>query len=206
MTDTQDAIRQAHAITSNAGLRAEATLKVLRREMEALDAEYQKLMGELSHYKDIDSQEARDFLKEPWCIHPRGKEEWLIFVPKFIGVQVGWLERTTETFNVFCVNRYAHWLGNIPPELRDELKLPPPFESEVEGRTLRTKVVLPDDVKEHVAERTGPGEYRVKKGHKTHPTKGGHWGPVKTLDLGYTVFRVRSGFCHSMNERCVHLL
>jgi DNA excision repair protein ERCC-3 len=87
-------------------------------------------------------------------------------VPKFIGVQVGWLERTTETFNVYVVNRYAHWLGNIPPELRDELKLPAPFESEIEGRTLRTKVVLPPEVKEHVAERIGPGEYRVKVGHE----------------------------------------
>jgi DNA excision repair protein ERCC-3 len=163
---TNDAIRQAHAITNSAGLRAEASLKAMRSEMEALEGEYIKLMGEMSHYKDIDSKEAMDFLKEPWCIHPRGKEEWLIFVPKFIGVQVGWLERTTETFNVFVVNRYAHWLGNIPPDLRDELKLPPPFESSFEGHTLRTKVVLPRDVKEHVAEKTGPDEYRVKIGHE----------------------------------------
>lgn len=166
MTETKDALRQAHAASSSAGARATASLKALRAEMDALEEEYHKLMAEMSHYKDIDSQEAMEFLKEPWCVHPRGKDEWLVFVPKFIGVQVGWLERATDTFNVFVVNRYAHWLGNIPPDLRDELKLPPPFESEVEGRTLRTKVVLPKDVKEHVAERTGPGEYRVKVGHE----------------------------------------
>ncbi len=166
MSEAKDAIRQQHEASSSAGAVAQFALKKLRAEMDALEEEYHKLMGEMSHYKDIDSQEAMDFLKEPWCVHPRGKDEWLVFVPKFIGVQVGWLERTTETFNVFVVNRYAHWLGNIPPDLRDELKLPPPFESEVEGRTLRTKVVLPKDVKEHVAERTGPGEYRVKVGHE----------------------------------------
>lgn len=166
MTETKDPIRLAHEITHSAGAMAQHALKKLRAEMDSLEEEYHKLMGEMSHYKDIDSQEAMDFLKQPWCIHPRGKEEWLVFVPKFIGVQVGWLERATETFNVFCVNRYAHWLGNIPPELRDELKLAPPFESEVEGRTLRTKVVLPEAVKQHVAEKTGPNEYRVKMGHE----------------------------------------
>jgi len=164
--ETKDSIREAHASSSSAGAVAAHALKRLRAEMDSLEDEYNKLMAEMSHYKDIDSEEAMAFLREPWCVHPRGKEEWLVFVPKFIGVQVGWLERATETFNVFVVNRYAHWLGNVPEDLRDQLKLPPPFESEVEGRTLRTKAVLPKAVKEHVAEKTGPGEYRVKVGHE----------------------------------------
>jgi hypothetical protein len=46
----------------------------------------------------------------------------------------------------------------------------------------------------------------LPKGHATHPTKGGHWGPVQKIDLGYTVLKVRAGFCHTATEHCHHVL
>lgn len=166
MPETRDVIRETAAASSSALERAEYALRMLRAKVQGVEDEYRQLMSDAAHFKDIDSKEAIDFLGEPWCVHPRGKEEWLVFIPKFVGVQVGWLERTTETYNIFVVNRYAHWIGNVPVDLREKLKLPPPFESQVEGRVLRTKAVLPHAVKEHVAEQTGPGEYRVKVGHE----------------------------------------
>lgn len=39
----------------------------------------------------------------------------------------------------------------------------------------------------------------LNKGHR-----GGHWGPWKRVDLGYTTFRMRAGFCHRLSEKCNH--
>ena len=166
MAEARDAVREAHRDAQAAETIAKNAVEHFRRRAEAVEDEYHQLMAAMSRYKDIDSEEAMAFLKEPWCVQPRGKDEWLVFVPKFIGVQVGWLERATETFNVFVVNRYAHWLGNVPAALGEQLKMPPPFQSEVEGRTLRTTAALPEGVKRHVAQKTGEGEYRVKVGHE----------------------------------------
>lgn len=76
------------------------------------------------------------------------------------------LERATETFNIFRVDRYSHWFGNVPKELRDVLKLPEPFEAVVEGNELRTAAKLPESVRRHVAEQTGEGAFRVTRGHE----------------------------------------
>jgi DNA excision repair protein ERCC-3 len=153
-------------IAKAAAARAQSALDALRKQVDELEAEFQSLLKELGKYSAIDPEEARAFLKEPWCILQKGKDEWRVVIPKFVGVQVGWLERATETYNVFTVNRFSHWLGGIPPELKETLRLPDPFDSRIDGRTLRTSAKLPAGVKHHVAEQTGTGEYRIKVGHE----------------------------------------
>src|SRR3990172_636793 len=55
---------------------------------------------------NYDKTKVNDFLSEPYAILPKGEDEWYVVVPRFIDLQVGWLERQTPSFNIFRVNRY----------------------------------------------------------------------------------------------------
>lgn len=164
--DRETKLAEKGAAAKLAAARAESALGNLRATVLEVEGEFKALTAELGKYGPIDADEALAFLKEPWCVLPKGRDQWWVVIPRFVGVQVGWLERATETYNVFVVNRYAHWLGGVPPALADILKLPAPFESQVEGRTLRTSAKLPAGAKPHIAQQVGPAEYRIKVGHE----------------------------------------
>lgn len=146
--------------------KARAAVGNAQRAVDALKAEVDGLIDELSQWDALSAKEAREFLKEPWCIVPKSKDEWRVVIPRFVGLQVGWLERTTDTYNVFLVNRYAMWLGQVPEKFREILKLPEPFESEVADGRLRTGAKLPESVKRHLGAQTGNNEWRVKLGQE----------------------------------------
>lgn len=154
------------AAAREAAERALGALGTLRQTVGAVESEVQRLIGELGKYGSISADEALGFLKEPWCILPKSRDEWWVVIPKFVGVQVGWLERATDTYNIFVVNRYAHWLGGVPDSLRDLLKLPAPFEAFVDGGELRTGHALTPEQKQHISKELEPGRFKVKIGHE----------------------------------------
>lgn len=86
---------------------AAQSLDALSRHVDGLKEEHARLLRELSKYQAIDTEEGREFMKEPWCILPKSKDEWWVTIPKWTGIHVGWLERSTDTYNVFTVNRYS---------------------------------------------------------------------------------------------------
>jgi len=63
-----------------------------------------------------------DFLEEPYLVLPkrvvkgRAVEFWVV-VPKFIDFQLGWLERSTKSYNIFVINQYVKWFSDLPEEL-----------------------------------------------------------------------------------------
>lgn len=73
---------------------------------------------------ELDTEEFRAFLRKPYVIIPKGEDSYYIAVPRFLDVHFGWLERQTETYNVFVVDRYTYWFDpeGIPQELRDRFK------------------------------------------------------------------------------------
>lgn len=76
----------------------------------------------------------RDFLAEPYLVLPKrmkaGKAtEWYVVVPRFIDFQLGWLERSTKSYNVFIVNQYVQWFSDIPKELDDDIPVSANFEN-----------------------------------------------------------------------------
>lgn len=149
-----------------AAQKAETALDALKEHVAGLEREMKGVLAHLARYRELNVEEALEFLKEPWCILPKARDEYWVVVPKWCGVQVGWLERTTETYNIFVVNRYAHWFGNVPPEMRETLRLPEPFEATVEGGVLRTSAKLPRELTDHISKDLGGGEFRVKIGHE----------------------------------------
>lgn len=166
MESTQARMGEKQSAAKLAVQRADTALKSLKAQVRQVEEEFANLTAELKKYAAIDQMEAREFLKEPWCILPKSRSEWWVVIPKWVGVQVGWLERTTETYNVFVVNRYSHWIGNVPQGLRDELKLPAPFESEVDGGKLRTTAELPKHLKGMLSKQIKQGTWKIKRGRE----------------------------------------
>lgn len=82
----------------------------------------------------LDPDSLEGFFKKPYCIIPSKREnEWFLAVPKFIDVQIGWLHQSTDSFNIFLVNRYVDWLGELPKALKDELGFKDPLNIALQG-------------------------------------------------------------------------
>ena len=100
-------------------------IKELQEMQEANKERLEKAL-ELSRVSQFNEEELKGFLKEPYVILPTKRpEEWWVIVPKFIQMQVGWLERSTESYNIFKVNKFINWLGDIPALLKGKFKFKP---------------------------------------------------------------------------------
>ncbi len=100
-----------------------------KEELEQTELEFEKLLAThfySSLWKEIKREEVLSFVKKPYVVIPYKEGEWRLFVPKFIPLEVGWLEFQTESFNVFRVNKYVDWLTPIPEVLKDELGIEKP--------------------------------------------------------------------------------
>ena len=80
-------------------------------------------------------EELEAFFKKPYLMLPvPGKREnWYFIIPKFVDIQIGWLERQTDAYNVFLVNRYVDWLGELPAEIKRQLGFKPGLRLELRG-------------------------------------------------------------------------
>jgi DNA excision repair protein ERCC-3 len=119
--------------------------------IESADAEISRIHEEIERKKqvfheslkqialtDYDVSKVNDFLSEPYVIIPRDGEEWYVAIPRFIDLQVGWLERQTRSYNIFRVNRYVDWLADLPKAIREALELTSKPTVTVQGEYLLT--------------------------------------------------------------------
>lgn len=82
----------------------------------------------------IDKDELNNFFTYPYCILAGKHEgEAYLAIPKFIDAQFGWLHKVTPSYNIFLVNRYVDWLGELPQALKNELKFADPLDVHLEG-------------------------------------------------------------------------
>lgn len=86
----------------------------------------------------MDPEYLEAFFKHPYFLVavPKKQETWNLHIPRFIDMQIGYLQQQTESWNIFLVNRYAEWLGGIPESLKKELGLKTPLELKLEGDIL----------------------------------------------------------------------
>ncbi len=86
----------------------------------------------------LDRDQLESFFKKPYYLEPiHGRpDSWHLIIPKFVDIQIGWLDRSTESFNVFLINRYMDWLGEIPEAIKKQLDWKPPPELVLEGEEL----------------------------------------------------------------------
>ena len=118
----------------------ERSVSDARSRLDALTERIQELRKEITEtilrkieearYTRFNPEALPDFLAEPYVIMPKrtvkGKAvEWYVIVPKIIDFQLGWLERSTRSYNIFLVNQYVRWFSEIPKELEEKFQLKP---------------------------------------------------------------------------------
>jgi DNA excision repair protein ERCC-3 len=108
---------------------AEEELRLARMRARALAS---------AHYPQLKEADFTAFLKEPYVLVPKRGHEWYCVVPRFVDFSVGWLERATASYNLFLINRYTLWLGDVPEDLRAAtgLEKPPGDLQVLDGKLL----------------------------------------------------------------------
>lgn len=164
-------------------------LKSIRNQAEILDSEMDSLKIEIDEqqkeYQDkvsnistltqitegLNEEEFKKFITEPYAVLPTGKqEEWFVAVPKFIKMNLGWLDHTTETFNVFRINKFMKWLGNIPQEIEKKFKFESKLPLKVFDGTVLTGRQHQDETwnkyNKFLTKREGQDKIKIKKGYE----------------------------------------
>ncbi|MFQ5911473.1 MAG: DEAD/DEAH box helicase family protein, partial [Thermoplasmata archaeon] len=131
-----------------------------------------QLEAERSMFSNFDSDLVDDFFKEPYVTIPKRPQEWYVIAPRFINFQIGWLEKSTASYNVFLVNKYMHWLAQIPSELREQFDFQPELPVKVYDGMVLTGKEHQEEVwsryRKHLSQRVGKDRIRVKRGHEFH--------------------------------------
>lgn len=85
----------------------------------------------------LNKDELENFFKYPYCIIAgRHEGECYLAIPKFIDAHFGWLHKVTSSYNIFLVNQYVDWLGELPMALKKEMKFPDPLDVHLDGSYL----------------------------------------------------------------------
>lgn len=164
-------------------------------KVSSLIDEFEKLTNELKHkiQKRIDELENqkleldelltkyakltrfkfnKEFLKplieKPYKIVPYTKNSWRVIVPKIFDFSIGWIEDSDEAWTVFVVNKFAHYLGDIPDELEKKFKFKPPLPLKIWDGMLITGKDHQDDAwhrySKYLSRRKGTDKIRIRKG------------------------------------------
>ena len=119
------------------------TLKAKKeREIRAASAVVNAKIGDL-----VETETFVQFFKKPYAVIPRGQNQALVAVPKFVqGFSVGWLWKETASFYIYQIDQYSDWLGDVPADLKSELSFSPTLQATVEGE----RVIFEPNMKEQV--------------------------------------------------------
>lgn len=97
---------------------------------EYVTNEITKYAASIRHSK-LDRDQLESFFHHPYYIYQGKKDkdnEFHLAIPKFVDVQFGWLDKVTESHNVFLINRYVDWLGELPKELKKIVGMKDPLD------------------------------------------------------------------------------
>jgi DNA excision repair protein ERCC-3 len=81
------------------------------------------------YFEGMDTAHLPAFFETPYALLPRGRNEVWVIVPRFVPFYIGHLERQTESYNYFVVNKYVDWISPLPDEIREKVGISPLFES-----------------------------------------------------------------------------
>ena len=139
----------------------------LQKEISTLSKNNLSLLDDLKKRQEWDSGLLKEWYEEYWHTYPSSDNEWFIAVPKFIPFSLGWLDHTTNGYNVFKINQYTQWLGELPDFLRKELDLKEPEKIFVSDGNIIFDEGNEEDIKEKYGElisTISKGTARVKLG------------------------------------------
>lgn len=104
----------------------DAIIEEMQNQRDKIKQDIEKKVEQISFSK-YNRDEVQSFLEEPYVIIPKRENEYYVVAPKWVDFQIGWLDRTTKSYNIFVVNRYMQWIAPIPDALQKKLKFPTPL-------------------------------------------------------------------------------
>lgn len=152
----------------------ELQIEQLRQNLEDLKdrhAQEIKSLADKMHLTTFDEEQFKTFLDEPYVLVPTGKqEEWYVAAPKFSRMNLGWLDYTTKTYNVFRITKFIDWIGEIPEAIREKFKFKPKLPLKVFDGMLLTGEENQDQAwiryKPFLQQRVGSQKIRIKRGYE----------------------------------------
>jgi hypothetical protein len=154
-------------------MEAFAKLDELKHSIDVLQAQiksdFERKM-ELFRFSQVRQEFLEPFFEEPYVIIPKRANEWYVIAPKWLNFQIGWLERSTKSYNIFVVNRYVKWFSEIPASLEEKFKFAKPLPFKVYDGMLLTGKELQEEAlrryKHFITRREGEDRLRIKKGYE----------------------------------------
>lgn len=150
-------------------------LDSLKSEVERKQEEYKEKIDNVSKITQIteglSEEEFKNFVKEPYAVLSTGRpEEWYVVVPKFIRMNLGWLDHSTDTFNIFKINKFMRWLGNIPRDIEKKFKFDIKLPLKIYDGMLLTGKEHQDKAfnryRRHLSSRAGEDKVKIVRGHE----------------------------------------
>jgi len=127
-------------------------------------------LEEMEMFGQYDEELVSAFFDKPYVVLPRREEEWYLIVPKFFDLNVGYLTKSTDSYNVFIVNKYADYLGAVPSEFKRIFKFKPKIPLKVFDGVLLTGEQHQDTAWErygkYLTRREGSDKIRIKRGRQ----------------------------------------
>ncbi|MFQ5796730.1 MAG: DEAD/DEAH box helicase, partial [Candidatus Bipolaricaulia bacterium] len=160
--ETEHKVSDALDTISDVITRLQATKDQLERDFQAISDQLQRMQ--------FDPDKVQEFWEQPYAIVERKPDEWYVISPTFVDFQIGWLEKTVKGWNYFVINKYMHWLAQVPQELREKFHFPKPLPLKVFDRTVLTGKEHQEEAwqryRKHFWRRKGSDRILVKKGHE----------------------------------------
>ena len=144
--------------------------QVLVRQLQDQQAKQLESL-KLPAIPNLDENAIREFLKQPYLLMPRRENSWYVIVPRFIDMQVGWLEYQTPSFNVFVINRYVRWLTPLPSEIESRLGMQPTVDLKVIDGLLKPAAGMEEETWQRYRKyltRKAQFGLRIKQGYERH--------------------------------------
>jgi len=86
----------------------------------------------------VHKEHLESFFDVPYAMLPKDKNEVWLIVPKFVPFQLGYLDRQTESYNIFVINKYVDWISPLPEDIKSKVGIHSRFK----------KALLMDDILE----------------------------------------------------------
>jgi len=148
-------------------------LERTKAELAKAEEEFEEALRRHFHasmWRNLKRDEIGKFVRRPYFVQPlKEGEGWRLFVPRFIPLEVGWLEYQDESFNVFRVSMWVDWLKGIPDVLKWDLGMEKPefdLQFDWEKGILQVQKGEPDEVKrkygKFIHRRLNHGMFQIK--------------------------------------------
>ncbi|MBD3171966.1 hypothetical protein GF326_05795 [Candidatus Bathyarchaeota archaeon] len=105
--------------------KARTLVEEIEEEISSSQTRLLDLMTQRISFEKLNTEHLPAFAEKPYVILPKASNEYWVIAPRFLPFQIGWLERQTDSYNIFIVNKYIDWIAPLPHDLKARLGMKP---------------------------------------------------------------------------------